>query len=268
MPDSAPAPVPWYAFTSTSQGFSKATWRFLAVAGVILLGCLVTVKPLWQLGWRHHVICAWEFYAVKSASGKTFPGGGWVRGREIRVYGAPGVTSDHVLAAADGLASLVKELGLHITVKAVPPSADALASLQAAVKQTKNGPAFDLDTFIDRRLDDRGQRFAEMIVVKQPFTDPDWAWGLTRFPEGVAALQEERTDPALGRHEGAHLLGYDKHDDMPWYILGYPEDPIPDNRDTLMMLLQKKSDALSARARDALHYFWLGEEEREKMRFF
>ena len=263
-----PAPAPWYAFKLSGQRFSPFTWRLLAVAAVILFFSRVSVKPLWQFAWRHHLNCFSQFFRVKSATGKWYPGGAWVREKKILVYGAPGVAKMRVSDAATGLQSMVDEIGLGITVTAVPLPDDARASLHASLKQTGDGTSFDYDAFLAHRLDDRGERFAEMVVVEEPFVDPNWAWGLTRFSEGVAVLQADKADVSLGRHEGAHLIGYDMHDDVPWYILGYPENLNPDNRDTLMMLLPKPSDALSARARDALLNFWRGEEEREKMTFF
>jgi len=265
---SAPAPLPWYAIDLKQQRFSKFTWRFLAVAGVVLFFCVFSIKPLWQFTWRHHLNCFSEFYSVKSATGKSYPGGAWVRSKKIIVYGAPGVSKMSVASVASGLEGLVTELGLDITIKTVPLPDDARASLQAAQKQTGDGTSFDYDAYLARRLDDRGERFGEMVVVNQTFVDPNWAWGLTRFSEGVAVLQAEKADVSLGRHEGAHLIGYDLHDDMPWYIFGYPENFNPQDRDTLMMLLPKKSDQLSDRARDALLNFWHGEEDREKLTFF
>jgi hypothetical protein len=72
----------------------------------------------------------------------------------------------------------------------------------------------------------------------------------------------------LGRHEGTHLLGYDKHDDMPFYVIGYREHLIPSARNTLMMLMPKESSMLSPRARDALIYFWRGMEKMSGRRYF
>jgi hypothetical protein len=105
--------------------------------------------------------------------------------------------------------------------------------------------------------------------VDVPFRDPSWAWGLSEFSSGLAALQQDQTNVALGRHEGAHLIGYMRHDDdAPVMIFGYRESWPPRGRDTLMMLLPTASDALSERAHDALINFWRGMETRDQQRYF
>ncbi len=262
-------PVPWYSLHPRHLRFSKFTWYFLAIAGVIILLYTVSVKPLWQYGWRVGLYGFSQYWTQTSTRGKKIPGGSWTRTRTILVYGEPGVKAATVRQAAEGLSGLIAELHLSLTVRVVSAPVDACAALKdATITTTAGTAAFDLDRFIAHRLDDRGDRFGEMVVVHAPFTDPPWAWGLTYFPCGIAALQEDHTDYNLGRHEGAHLIGYDKHDDMPLYIIGYAENPIPTNRDTLMMLLPMGSNTLSPRARDALRNFWRGLEHRHGMRYF
>ncbi|HEY3417719.1 MAG TPA: hypothetical protein VGM23_12620, partial [Armatimonadota bacterium] len=124
------------------------------------------------------------------------------------------------------------------------------------------------DRFMELRLDDRGMRYGEMVVVAAPFTDPSWAHGISVFSTGVAVLQDNYGDVSLGRHEGAHLIGYDYHDDQPWYILGYAEDSVPLRRDTLMMLMPTENQELSPRARDALLAFWHSLEKLQRTTFF
>ena len=260
--------VPWYTLNPRHLRFNKWSWRFLGVALVLFFCYGFNIKPLWQLEWRTHLFCLEQFASVKSAAGKTFKGGDWVNSREILVYGAPGVQESLVAQAADGMQSIVKELHLDLHVRQVPAPADALRSLAAAtIHNSRVESHFDLDKFMERRLDDRGMRYAEMVVVDAQFKDPDWAWGLTYFPTGTAVLQASETTRTLARHEGTHLLGYDRHDDMPWYVFGYPEVPLPAQRDTLMMLLPKKSDQLSSRAHDAVVNFWRGMETGGKHYF-
>jgi len=256
--------VPWYSLNPRHLHFSKATWTLLAVALVIFLFYGFSIKPLWQFGWRHHLYTTENLWPEKSATGKKFASGSWVKSRKIIVYGAPKVSDAVVKDAADGMRSMVEEMHLDITVSKVPAPPEALRSIEAATICKHPGDKhFNMDKFIEHRLDDRGMQYAEMVVVDGPFTDPEWAWGLTYFAAGVSVLQETNTTRDLGRHEGTHLLGYNRHDDLPFYVLGYPEGLIPSQRDTLMMLLPKHSDQLSPRARDAVRQFWLGMETKD-----
>jgi len=247
--------------------FSPVTKVFLLLALPIVLLSVVSVKPLWQWGWRVPVYAYAQFGTVTSAQGKKFPSGAWTQGRRLLVYGAPKVDAKSVALAADGLRSMVRELGLKLSVEelAVPPKG-AAAALQVATAASR-GLSFDFDAFEQRRLDDRGMQYAEMVVVPAQFKDPSWAWGLTNYPAGLSVLQQGETSRDLGRHEGTHLLGYDKHDDMPLYVFGYREGWVPAERNTLMMLLPKTSDALSDRAHDALLNFWRGKEAREHEKY-
>ncbi len=263
-----PERAPWYALHPRHLHFSKWTWRLLVVGLVIYFFYAYSVKPLWQFGWRTHLYCPEQFWPVKSAAGKQFHGGGWVTSRHILVYGAPGIRPYVVKQAADGMQSIVDELHLDLTVQLVPTPPDAAHSLAAAtIHKSRFASQFDLDKFIAHRLDDRGMRYAEMVIVDAPFTDPSWAWGLTDFPSGTSVLQEQNTCHELGRHEGTHLLGYDRHDDFPYYVFGYPEAFLPSQRATLMMLLPKNSEQISPRARDAVLNFWHGLETKDRHYF-
>jgi len=262
--ETSPTPprVPWYSLNPKHLRFSKFTWWFLGIAGTIILFSLVTAKPLWIWGWQTHLYCASQLGPVKSASGKTFKSGAWAKAKRIVVYGAPGIDEGRLELAYIGMRDIVNELGLDFTVESIPLPKDAEASITASVVRNPNGTeSFDFDIFVSRRLDDRGDQFGEMVVVDCEFADPSWAFGLTSFADGVAVLQQPMvSDDGLGRHEGTHLVGYDKHDDVPFYILGYRENLVPQNRDTLMMLLPKPSNELSPRARDAVINFWKGME--------
>jgi len=275
--------IPWYSLNPRQLHFGKWTWRFIKVAAVIFVLSAFSVKPLWQFGWRAHLYCPEQFFPVKSAKGKSFRGGDWVTSKKIIVYGAPGTNDALVYETAEGLRNIVDELHLDISVQLVPCPKDAEYSLIAAThphgqvasqptahKWIMTGKAisrFDLDTFIAHRLDARGMKFAEMVVVDAQFTNPDWAWGLTDFPSGTAVLQQGETGRELARHEGTHLLGYDRHDDFPYYVFGYPEGWLPSQRATLMMLLTKDTPQLSPRAHDAVINFWRGLETK-KRRYF
>lgn len=92
--------------------------------------------------------------------------------------------------------------------------------------------------------------------------------GTDEFQQRRFVLNEDVSGYDLGRHEGTHLLGYDKHDDLPWYVIGYPESWNPQDRNTLMMLLPKPSSELSERGRDALINFWKGMETMSGRQYF
>ncbi len=164
-----------------------------------------------------------------------------------------------------GMRSVVDELHLDLSVQLVPCPPDAASSITPATTHTGRIVShFDLNKFIARRLDDRGMQFAEMVVVDAQFTNPEWAWGLTDFSSGTSVLQQGETSTDLGRHEGTHLLGYDRHDDFPYYVFGYPEGSLPGERNTLMMLQPKGSSILSPRAHDAVINFWRGLETKAR----
>ncbi len=262
----APAPVPWYSLNPKHLRLGRITQIVILVAGVVALSQMVSVKPLWQWGWRVPLYCWQQLQPITGASGRKYPGGGWTHGRRILVYGAPGVKGRAVREAAGGLRDLIDELGLDMHVEETTPPADALRDLATVVG--KGNAGFDFDRFRDLRLDSRGEQYAEMVVVHQSFTDPTWAWGLSEYTPGLSVLQENMAGNELGKHEGAHLLGYFYHDDRPWEILGYHENWYPTGRDTLMMLMATTNHDLSDRARDALLNFWRGKEDREHERYF
>jgi len=262
------AKIPWYSLHPRLLHLGKWTWWLIACAAVLYFFYTCSFKPLWQIGWRTHLYCREQFDPVESATGKKFRGGDWVTSRKILVYGAPGVKAREVRKAADGMRSIVDELHLNLSVQMVSTPPDAARSIAAATtNKGKIAARFDQNKFIARRLDERGMMFAEMVVVDAHFADPEWAFGLADFPSGVAVLQKSVTTPELGRHEGTHLLGYDRHDDFPYYVFGYPEGWYPAGRATLMMLRPMGSPQLSPRARDAVINFWRGLETK-KRRYF
>jgi hypothetical protein len=260
--------VPWYSLDPRQIQVGRVGRALLAVVAIFLALTSFSVKPLWRWGWRIPIYCCLQMYPVESAAGVTFPAGAWRKSKRILVYAAPDAKPKAADEAAAGLQSLVDELGLAIAVERVPIPVDALRSLKASGWNPSGGP-LDFDAFAARRLDDRGGRYAEMLIIDKPFVDPSWAWGLSDYSSGVTALQEAHADHALGRHEGAHLLGYDKHDSFPLFVFGYPDEGwIPEDRNTLMMLLPKESAELSGRARDALLNFWRGMERRDRVWYF
>jgi hypothetical protein len=192
-----------------------------------------------------------------------------VRSKEIRVYGAPGVKPQLVSACAAGVKSLVDELGLDFAVRAVPLPEDARTDYQESAVTQNERRFFDFDRFEARRLAHRRQRYGEMLISADPFLSPSFINGLAYFPAGLSVAYG---NPVVGattaRHETGHLLGYDRHDDSPWWILGYAEAWYPEARQTLMVFNHTASQALSPRARDALCCFWQGEEGRCHVRFF
>ncbi|MHB9022964.1 MAG: hypothetical protein ACYC7E_02150 [Armatimonadota bacterium] len=265
----APEKAPWYSLNPKHLRFSKFTWYFLVAAVLIGLPRMVSIKPLWVYGWEHRIYGFENFYPQKAASGWSHRGGDWTQGGTILVYGMPEVDQHKIRSSAQGLQGLIDELGLALTVRVVTTEeAGAVNSLRKATEDIGGSAYFNFDRFMEQRLDERKMRFGEMIVVNIPFTDPSWAHGLSVFPTGIAALQETYAGDDLGRHEGAHLIGYNHHDDLPWYILGYAEDSIPLRRNTLMMLMPTDSQALSPRARDALLAFWRGMEKLHRTHYF
>jgi hypothetical protein len=263
--------VPWWKREiklAEKRPFSKFTrWLLIITLPFILLN-LFTVKPLWELGWRTRFYCLDNLFPVQSASGVKYAAGAWASSKRIVVYGAPGVSEDAITKAYDGMRAIVDEVGLDLRVERISPPADALASLQAATARGGEAPGFDYNKFMARRLDDRGAAYAEMVLMQVPFIQSGRILGLSNFASGLAVLREHRTGTDLASHEGAHLLGYSRHDDeMPYFIAGYSEALIPMERDTLMMPLPSTNSTLSPRAHNAIVNFWRG-YERDGRRYF
>lgn len=287
----------WLSLHPKHLRWSKFTkWVLWIALPIIILGT-VSAKPLWQWGWRVGLYGYADFLPVTDNAGKRYAGGDWALAKRIVVYSLPKnvmalpdatpsfneppktpaaslpaydfVDPRDVSETADGLRSLITELNLDIEVDVLnKPPQGALDAWRAAMVNGNGGTRFDMDRFESIRLGQRGMKFGEMVIIDTTFANPDWAWGLTTFRSGASVLQASHCGASLGRHEGAHLLGYDKHDDMPLYIIGYGENLIPTSRNTLMMLNATESDALSERAADALDNFWQGMEDRHHTRYF
>jgi hypothetical protein len=272
VPAAAP-PVPWYlrevTFDRRIFGIGMPMRIFLAIYLPLLFLNAFTWKPLWCLGWRVPFYAMHDFLPVRASSGKWLAGGAWTQSKEIRIYAMPEVAPEKLQHARREMQGLVDELGLDFTVRTMPFPAEAKKSLEASCVVRAGVSYLDFNQFASRRLDDRGQRYAEIFLTYQRFAKPTWAEGMTRFPAGLVVLHPSpRLDRVIVRHEGAHLLGYNKHDDLPYYILGYTETRIPDKRVSLMMLRNATARDLSPRAKDALHYFWVGLEERQHRGYF
>ncbi|HOF87300.1 MAG TPA: hypothetical protein PLZ36_04215 [Armatimonadota bacterium] len=261
--------VPWYTVNPRHLRFSKFTWWVIGLGFPLILLFTVSIKPLWCWGWHAPFYSYAHFLPVADAAGRRHRGGEWVRAKEIIVYGMPGTDPRDVQITADGLQDLVNELNLDFTVRLVEAPPKAVESWRAALTPGAGGEKrFNMDRFEARRLAERQMQYGEMVLIDAEFTNPTWAWGLSSFRSGISVVRAPHCGIALSRHEGAHLLGYDRHDDMPLYIIGYREGAIPALRDTLMMLKPTSSMALSDRAFDALHAFWLGLEDRHGTQYF
>lgn len=263
--------APWYARRVNLRALrlGKFTRIFLAITLPLIILYSFSIKPLWQFGWRVHFYGISNSFPVHTASGKWVAGGAWMRSREIRVYGVPGVEPKVVHGAVAGLTSLVDELGLNLTVREVPTPADVPAQYRAAQVLENGKSSFDFERFSRLRLDAHGGRYAELVVVNVPYRGAFWAVGMAECRTGLATVQTVRvpgTLTSLVRHECVHLLGYNRHDDFPYYVFGYPEDWWPDARQTLMHPKSFASDRLSPRARDAVLNYWRGATERVGMR--
>lgn len=263
-----PQKVPWYTLNPKHIRLSKFTRWFLIILGPIFLLNLISIKPLWQFGWTHYLYSMHNYLPLRAENGVWYAGGAWVTSRTIVVYGAPGVSPARTELAANALRGLVQELKLDMTVRSIPIPRDAEASLHSCLVRKEGEELFNYSHFIALRLRDRGSRYAEVVIIRQPIKELTIAQGMTLHPPGICVLHEEVTDSSLARHEGAHLLGYDKHDSLPFWVIGYPEAFNPNGRDTLMTLTPSNSEALSPRAKDALIAYWRGLERQRHQKFF
>jgi hypothetical protein len=274
IPDASPAKpvVPWYQqevqLDPRVFGIGKTVKRFLAITLPLISLYCVSIKPVWQLGWRVPFYAMSNFMPVRSASGQTFAGAVWFRGKEIRIYREEVIGPYKQQQAVADMEQLIDDLGLDFTVKAMPLPEDAKADLDAATVREGTNYALDFQKLTALRLDHRGQQYAEIFLTGMKFAESG-AQGKTFCGAGIVALRPS-SNPLdnVFRHEGAHLLGYDKHDDFPFYVIGYPEFWIPDSRDTMMMHDSAINHELSPRAKDALHYLWIGLQERDGIAYF
>jgi len=255
---------PWYSMNPRVALRSK--W----VLAVLLLA-LFSIVPLWRLGWYFPIYAARNFLPVRDAHGHWQKAWRWVTGKEIRVYVAPGVRPKQAEIIADGARALMHDADLDFTVNVLPLPANVREAYEASlVDKTVNGTrqrCIDFGKLESHLIElHAGDPHADMLVVKEPLADCWWAHGMATFTSGVGVLEDNNVDFHLGKHESCHLVGYLYHDSLPAFVIGYPWEGFPWNRDTLMMLYSP-STTLSPRAHDALRYFWRGMEHRMKRKF-
>ncbi|HOF88189.1 MAG TPA: hypothetical protein PLZ36_08830 [Armatimonadota bacterium] len=270
--EATPAPAkPWYLREIRPDrrvfGIGRPVRIFMVITIPLILLYSVTCKPLWCLGWRYPFYAMSNFMPVRSASGQWHPGAAWIRAKDIRIYSEGAVGAAKQLVAVRDMQGLVDELGLDITVTAHAMPEDARRDLDAATVKQEGKYRLDFQRLMALRLEHRGQRYAEIFLTGMEFADNPIIQGKALCGAGLVALRMGRTDNVV-RHEGAHLLGYDKHDDFPYYIVGYRESWLPEARDTMMMFSSTANRALSPRAKDALHHLWIGLEKRHGVRYF
>ena len=189
---------------------------------------------------------------------------------------------------ARGVRAMVEEIGLDFTVTVRPlpePLARAYADSLVTPRSRKSGQPERYISFtrLEKQVIAMHARdpHADVLVTEEPMRECWWAHGMASFNSGFAICLSQHASFHLGKHETGHLLGYLFHDNLPLFILGYPWEGMPmplygldgkpitgpfGERNSLMMLYSDSND-LSPRARDALHFFWRGLEDREKMRF-
>ena len=264
----APKPLPWYTLDPRAIGKSRLLRALLI--GLVIVS--FSVVPLWRAGWYWPIYSAKDFTPVRDAHGHWRAAWQWVYGREIRVYQAPDVHAGNAATIKQGVEALLKDLNLDFTVKVLPMPPAVLAAYNAStVIKTESGRPHTYISF--NRLQARlielrdNDPHADMLVVNAPMMECWWAHGMATITSGLGILEEDNVDFHLGKHESGHLLGYLNHDDLPLFVIGYPWESFPWNRDTLMMLYTPSTE-LSPRARDALTYFWRGMEKRTGRRFF
>ncbi|MHB9130655.1 MAG: hypothetical protein ACYDBB_06145 [Armatimonadota bacterium] len=272
MTDVTEAPakkVPWYTLNPAAVGRSRLI-RALAVGLVIVSFSLV---PLWRLCWYFPLYGFTNFVPKRDAGGHFRAAWQWIDSQEIRIYQAPDVPAGKAEEIARGVQAMVDEIHLNFTVKVLPIPPKVLAAYQDCTEATGSGlnkhKVLDFGKFESALISLRqGDPHADMLVVTTPLKGALywWAHGIATFTSGVAVLESDHVNFHLGKHETGHLLGYQFHDSLPLFVVGYPWEGWPWSRDTLMMLYSPSND-LSPRNRDALHYFWRGMERRSGKKF-
>lgn len=240
---------------------------------ILVAVCLpsFSVAPLWRLLWRWPVYSAGNRLAVRDTRGVKRPAWRWIEGRAIRVYVLPHLRETDAIAAAEDMRSLLQDAGLDLSVEARAMPPELLEAWRASLREkTLDGRRVTHVSF--RALESRlcelrdGDPHADVFVVDVPVEECEWAQGMASFRSGLCFLQRANLNRHLARHEVCHLVGYMQHDNFPIFVLGYPWEGWPWQRNTLMMLLGTE-DRLSPRARDALHAFWRGMENRTGRKF-
>lgn len=258
----------WSNFLSTRIR-SRNILRGL-LAGLLLLS--FNVAPVWRALWRWHVLAIGQFGTIKDETGAAHSAWRWAAARKIRIHALPGIKPAMVDEALNGVRAMVREIGLDLEVSAEPlPEEVAEACRRSLLKQTVNGRLEDCLSFdgLAARLAalHKNQPCATVLLVDHPIAECWWAHGMASFNQALVLLEKGTLSFHLAKHETGHLLGYNWHDSLPLFVLGYPWEDWPWSRDTLMMLNGHNSD-LSPRARDALTGFWAGLERKLNQRFW
>jgi len=233
--------------------------------------CIVSfsIVPLWRLLWYFPVYGFTDFFPTRDVNGRFRAAWHWIDGKEIRIYPGPGVSMKDARTIGDGVQEMVDEIPLDFTVKALPMPPKVLKAYQdSLVVNKKSGQTIISYYRLRARLIAlrEGDPHADMLVVSPPMKECSWAHGMASFTNGVGVLVVDFVDFHLGKHESCHLLGYQYHDSLPLFVIGYPWEGLPWNRDTLMVLYGG-NDEISPRTRDALRYFWRGMQRRSGKQF-
>lgn len=251
----------------------RVTRKAILIGALIGLcvGCL-SVAPLWRLGWYWPVYSFGNFRKVKDAEGARREAWRWIEGRTIRIYRHPAVRVDHTEEVAAGVRALLDDAALDFTVEVHTMPDDVLAAYEGSLVEENAGGGLRRRFLSMKRLQSRlialreGDPRGEIIITDHPIAETKWAYGMASFSGGLVALTAEHAYFHTAKHEAGHLMGYMKHDSFPLFVIGYPWEGWPRDRNTLMMLLSTNAD-LSPRARDALQYFWRGVERRTGQKY-
>jgi hypothetical protein len=256
------AAPPWYSLNPRVLSHSRLLRGVLI--GLVLAS--VSITSLWRLLWYYPVYSNRNFAGVTDAQGKRVEAWRWVEGKEIRIYALPGIKPALAKEAAAGVREMLHDTRLNLQVVICPASKEVLSAYQASLeKKDVNGQqtqCVSFDKLAAHLVELRGEQpHADVLIVDKPIAEYWWAHGMSVFSKGLVVLEVDSLDARLAKHESAHLLGYMMHDSFPLFVLGYPWEGWPTNRNTLMMLYSSSND-LSPRARDAIHSFWSGLEKR------
>jgi len=232
--------------------------------------CIVSfsILPLWRLLWYFPAYGCADFLPTRDVHGRFRAAWHWIDGKEIRIYPAPGVSTKDAETIRMGVQEMMDEVPLDFTVKAMPMPPEVLKAYRESLITKRDGQEMISYNRLRARLVALrdGDPHADMIITTQAMQECSWAHGMASFTSGVGVLVEGFVDTHLGKHESCHLIGYQYHDSLPLFIVGYPWEGAPWNRNTLMVLYGGNNE-LSPRARDALRYFWRGMERRSGKKF-
>ena len=270
------AAMPWY----TLNPRSIRARHILPVIAIFLLCLLVNEKHVWQWDWEGGIHALYNCHAVRDSAGRSVDAWRWVEGREIRVYYPPTMRAKTARFAAYNIAQLTRELGLSLTVHALPAPARVSAALARGTEQHDGVATVNFDRFSREMLTGRDGRYAEMVFAPVQIDGSADVVGAAVFNTGVSLIDPRRATASTARHEATHLLGYHMHDTWPLIVFGYPNPSRAryqlhferdlqhgDDNPTLMTEGDGGYD-LSDRAKDAVIHFWRGLERRTGQRYF